>query len=189
MAGIVECFLARNQIKYLSPVFTNFCLVSGIVLVSTRQYPSLWIAAQADLEILQKCLSELSKKWRSAIGASKALQRAIDVGKSGRPGNAALPLLRMSNTHEPLFANISDELCRVWSVCQVVADGPQSEENLDTMAWRADNITSHDGDHNSASAHVDDYAFPPIDISDSNFNFGGNLGNWFMDNLDHTLFG
>ena len=86
VAGIYEYFLASDQVKFLSPVFTNFCLVASIVLLSVRPFPDLWEAIQPDLEVMRKCLNELSKRWRSAIGASKALQKAIEIRKAQLPG-------------------------------------------------------------------------------------------------------
>ncbi|GKU07848.1 unnamed protein product, partial [Fusarium langsethiae] len=77
VARIFEDFLARDEIKVLAPISTRYCLISSMALVSVMPDKRLWDAVQPDLEILQLALTELSKRWRSAIGASRALQNAI----------------------------------------------------------------------------------------------------------------
>jgi hypothetical protein len=113
-AGIYEDFLARDQVKLLSPVFTTFCLVSGIILLSVRPYPSLWEAAQLDLGFIKRCLQELSKRWRSAIGASKALQRAIESSHSALASSVYEPLTWLDKDQKLLFEGFSLDLCRMW---------------------------------------------------------------------------
>jgi hypothetical protein len=115
VAGIYEDFLARDQIKFLPPIFTSFCLVSGIILLSARPYPNLWEAAQPDLRVIKNGLKELSKRWRSATGASKALVDAIDSPSCDTSDASMQPPLRFLNEEQtPLFEGFSLELCRMW---------------------------------------------------------------------------
>jgi hypothetical protein len=76
-AGIFESFLSRDEVKFLAPVFTIYCISSGFTLLTLYHHPHLWSVAQADMKIILQGLAELSKTWRSAIGGLKALQSAI----------------------------------------------------------------------------------------------------------------
>ncbi|KAM0495008.1 hypothetical protein ACHAP8_008386 [Fusarium lateritium] len=67
VARIFEDFLARDEIKVLAPISTRYCLISSMALVSVMPDKRLWDAVQPDLEVLQLALTELSKRWRSAI--------------------------------------------------------------------------------------------------------------------------
>lgn len=115
VAGIYENFLARDQVKYLQPVFTSFALVSGIVLLSLRPYPELWEVAQVDFEIILKCLLELSKQWKSAIGASKALQKAVESHDSALGSISTRSLTWLTQDQSYLFEGFSLDLCRMWA--------------------------------------------------------------------------
>ena len=46
--GIFEGFLARDEVRFLAPVFTIYCLCSGFTLLSLYPFPALWTAAQSD---------------------------------------------------------------------------------------------------------------------------------------------
>lgn len=113
LAGIYEDFLARNLVGRLSPTFTTFGFMAGLLLISLRPYPTLWAAAQSDLVTIQHVLQELSSRWKSAIGASKVIQKALqsEVPTSLQP-NVVLPPLSRDET--PLFEGFPLELCRMW---------------------------------------------------------------------------
>ena len=113
-AGMYEDFLARDQVKLLPPVFTTFCLVSGIILLSVRAYPDLWEVAQIDLGFIKRSLLELSKRWRSAIGASKALQRAMETCHEADTVGVTAPLTWLEREQQPLLEGFSLDLCRMW---------------------------------------------------------------------------
>jgi len=115
VAGIYEDFLARDQVKHLQPIFTTFCFVSGLLLMSLRPWPDLWNAVQPDLEIMQRCLKELSKRWKSAIGASKALQKAMESPmRQLHPQQRISPL---TTEQYSLFEDFATDLCRMWNPC------------------------------------------------------------------------
>jgi hypothetical protein len=106
-------FLARNLVCRLAPTFTTFGFMAGLVLMSLRPYPTLWAAAQVDLAILQTALQELSLRWRSAIGASKVIRKALQSEMpNSNVQNAQLPSL--SRGEVPLFEGFPLELCRMW---------------------------------------------------------------------------
>jgi hypothetical protein len=113
VAGIYEDLLARNLVCLLSPTFTTFGFISGLVLRSLRPYPGLWSAARKDLEIILTSLQQLSTRWRSAIGAYKVIQRALDqpLPATTSPGRS---LPRLDRNEAPLFEGFPIQLCRMW---------------------------------------------------------------------------
>lgn len=114
LAGMYEDLLARNLVCKLSPTFTTFGFMSGLVLLSLRQYPALWAIAQTDLRVLHSSLQELSARWKSAIGASKVIGQALSSVPSSDSLEQA-PLLRsMTRDEEVLFEGFPLELCRMW---------------------------------------------------------------------------
>ncbi|KAI1629800.1 hypothetical protein EDD37DRAFT_67767 [Exophiala viscosa] len=125
-AGIFETLLARDEIKFLPPPFTIFCLICSMVLVSLRPFNCLWQAAQPDLLIFRECLLQLSKRWRSAIGASKALQNALDKNKHASTSRPFRTWQWDQVTACQYFEGYALELCRMWQVVQSEAaeEGP-----------------------------------------------------------------
>ncbi|RGP60767.1 acetamidase regulatory protein [Fusarium sporotrichioides] len=114
VARIFEDFLARDEIKVLAPISTRYCLISSMALVSVMPDKRLWDAVQPDLEILQLALTELSKRWRSAIGASRALQNAIK--KRQQRISSSTAGLRMDDKNSlEYFKMIDLGYCRIWS--------------------------------------------------------------------------
>ena len=113
VAGIYEDLLARNLVGLLSPTFTTFGFISGLVLRSLRPYPGLWSAARKDLEIILTSLQQLSNRWRSAIGAYKVIQRALDqpLPATTSPAKSLPPL---SRNEAPLFEGFPMQICRMW---------------------------------------------------------------------------
>ncbi|KAF5678610.1 major facilitator superfamily transporter [Fusarium heterosporum] len=114
VARIFEDFLARDEIKVLAPISTRYCLISSMALVSVMPDKRLWVAVQSDLDILQLALTELSKRWRSAIGASRALQNAINKRRQ-RTGSSTAELRMDSGNSLEYFKMIDLGYCRIWS--------------------------------------------------------------------------
>jgi hypothetical protein len=118
VAGIYEDFLARDLIGLLSPTFTTFGFISGLVLLSLRPYPGVWSAAQTDINVILSSLQQLSSRWRSAIGAYKVIQTALDnpmpVAASPRK-----PLIPLNREEGPLFEGLPLHLCRMWHALEV----------------------------------------------------------------------
>jgi hypothetical protein len=112
-AGILEGFLSRDEVKFLAPVFTIYCISSGFTLLTLYRYPQLWSAAQADMNIILKSLSELSKHWRSAIGGLKAVQSAIQAKKRSGTVKQNLPLGLRIREWDAFFSYFPDHLCRL----------------------------------------------------------------------------
>jgi len=113
VAGIYEDLLARNLVGLLSPTFTTFAFISGLVLRSLRPYPGLWPTARKDLEVILTSLQQLSNRWRSAIGAYKVIQRALDqpLPASTSPNR---PLPPLNRNEVPLFEGFPLQICGMW---------------------------------------------------------------------------
>ncbi|KAG9952942.1 MFS general substrate transporter, partial [Aureobasidium melanogenum] len=126
VAGIYEDFLARNLVGLLSPTFTTFAFISGLVLRSLRSYPGLWPAARKDLETILASLQQLSNRWRSAIGAYKVIQRALDhpVPTGTSPKRS---LLSLSREEAPLFEGFPLHICRMWHA----SEAERAAQNVD----------------------------------------------------------
>ncbi|KAK5118471.1 hypothetical protein LTR62_002986 [Meristemomyces frigidus] len=116
VAGIYEDLLARDLVWLLSPTFTTFCFMAGLILLPLRKDAILWQSAQADLIIIQRSLEILSQRWKSVIGATKALQKAMESPSTATARLA--PLVPLSTEHRPLLHGFPVELCRMWIPCQ-----------------------------------------------------------------------
>jgi hypothetical protein len=132
VARLFEDFLARDEVKVLAPIFTRHSLIAGMALVSVMPYQPLWEAAQPDLRILQEALSELSKRWRSAIGASKALANAISKRQQALESSARTLHIEDEDALE-LFQMIDLSYCRMWTSLnrRLSATEPGNEDPAD----------------------------------------------------------
>lgn len=73
VAGIMEELLARDEIRYLGPIFTFYLLVSGVAQLSCYKYAGLWHLAEQDLRVIFQAQEELAKRWPSAVGSLKSM--------------------------------------------------------------------------------------------------------------------
>jgi hypothetical protein len=73
IAGIFEDFMARDELRYLGPIFTFYCLTAGMAQLSCYRYSGLVGIAEENLGIIFRALEELSKRWPSAVGSLKHL--------------------------------------------------------------------------------------------------------------------
>lgn len=71
---IYEAFRLRDQIPYLSPIFSWHLLVASVTRLSCLTVPSLKEDAEAALDMTESFFRELGLKWRSALNNLKNLQ-------------------------------------------------------------------------------------------------------------------
>lgn len=71
IAGIFEDFLARDELRYLGPIFTFYCLSTGMAQLSCYRYSEMVNLAEENLAVMSRALQELSKRWHSAVGSLK----------------------------------------------------------------------------------------------------------------------
>lgn len=111
-AGIYEDFLARDLVRILAPTFTSFAFVSSLELLSLRPHASLWTSTMPDLQVLQASLDELAHRWKSAIGASKAINKALESFQD-RPAAASHMPRSLTPAEESLFDGYPTALCKL----------------------------------------------------------------------------
>ncbi|PGG96987.1 hypothetical protein AJ80_09760, partial [Polytolypa hystricis UAMH7299] len=116
IAGIYEDFLARDEIRFLGPIFTFYLLASGVGLLSCLRYPHLWGRAEQDLQIIYNSQKELAKRWPSAIGSLKALHNMADeAGKLPRHTDTA-PMGHLTPDQRACFSGLGTDLCRLGDI-------------------------------------------------------------------------
>jgi hypothetical protein len=115
VAGIFEDFIARDEIRFLGPIFTFYLLISGVGLLQARNYPALWIYAQQDLQVVNVALRQLSTRWASAIGAQKALQSVTDAVMRKTYETPTPPLIQLTPQQLSYFDVPEKGICRAWA--------------------------------------------------------------------------
>ena len=168
--------VARDEQQFLGPIFTFYLLAAGVALLATRRFPALWAVAEKDLDVLQNALTQLSKRWPSAIGARKALQNVMD--NSDRISTVQTKQLSWLNAGQLLFfEEFSPDLCRLWHPLETytkapsgVAEGNMNEENSDMMTAEILGNMRHPAQPNfgNTGAEIANLA---------NFQYDG-VGNW-----------
>ncbi|KAI1930182.1 hypothetical protein LOZ65_001559 [Ophidiomyces ophidiicola] len=116
IAGIFEDLAARDEIRFLGPVFTFYLLAAGVGLLSCFPYPHLWERAEQDLRIIYNSQKELAKRYPSAIGSLKALQSMLDdAPKVARPSDRPQPT-PLTPDQQACFSGFGTDLCRLGDV-------------------------------------------------------------------------
>ncbi|KAF2185587.1 hypothetical protein K469DRAFT_778634 [Zopfia rhizophila CBS 207.26] len=112
-AGIFEDFMARDELRYLGPIFTFYCLTAGMAQLSCYRYTRLVDIAEENLGIIGKALQELSKRWPSAVGSLKHL---MDVREkvTQRPPLGHFPDTSFPPSTQEFFSDFGPDLCRMW---------------------------------------------------------------------------
>ncbi|KAJ5950258.1 uncharacterized protein N7479_008671 [Penicillium vulpinum] len=113
VAGIFEDFLARDEIQFLSPVFTFHLLAAGIGLLSCNNVPSHREEAAVSLESIYLALEELAKRWSSAKGSLRALKSIAEKQRSASTTDE-MPSMGMSREHELFFEGFGPDLSWAW---------------------------------------------------------------------------
>ncbi|WEW59620.1 hypothetical protein PRK78_005098 [Emydomyces testavorans] len=116
VAGIFEDFLARDEIRFLGPIFTFYLLSASVGLLSCFPYPHLWERAEQDLRIIYSSQKELAKRWPSAIGSLKVMQSMLDEApKVVRSADRPQPTPLTPN-QQACFSGFGTDLCRLGDV-------------------------------------------------------------------------
>lgn len=169
-ARIFEDFLARDEIRFLAPVHTRFCLISCMALVALMPDAQRWAEAQPDLQALQLTLTELSKMWGSAVGASKMLASIIQQRRRMPIVPAPTEALNLGEI-QTLFEDVDLTHCRMWE-CLNNTDLYSTE--MDPALFR----TTSDGE---------DMIFQPRQSLEDQTNLGldlmefGEIDDWILD--------
>ncbi|CAO2658577.1 Nn.00g063000.m01.CDS01 [Neocucurbitaria sp. VM-36] len=113
VAGIFEDFMARDELRYLGPIFTFYCLTAGMAQLSCYRYSEMVDLAEENLAIMARALKELSRRWPSAVGSLKHL---MDVREkvTQRPHLGQFPDSNFPDSTVQFFADFGPNLCRMW---------------------------------------------------------------------------
>ncbi|KAF2677204.1 hypothetical protein K458DRAFT_320061 [Lentithecium fluviatile CBS 122367] len=113
VAGIFEDFMARDELRYLGPIFTFYCLTAGMAQLSCFRYAGLVNIAEENLAIMGRALDDLSKRWPSGVGSLKHL---MDVREKvmQRPSLGHFPDVNLSPSAFQFFTDFGPDLCRMW---------------------------------------------------------------------------
>lgn len=115
VAGIFEDFLARDELRYLGPIFTFYLLAAGVALLSSYRFPGLWHLAEQDLSIIFKSQEELAKRWPSAVGSLKNLREVREKVTRGSQATT-FPENNLTQDQIQYFDSFGSDICRVWHV-------------------------------------------------------------------------
>ncbi|KAH8730276.1 hypothetical protein GQ44DRAFT_823599 [Phaeosphaeriaceae sp. PMI808] len=113
VAGIFEDFMARDELRYLGPIFTFYCLTAGMTQLSCYRYSDMVNLVEHNLDVMARALEELSTRWPTAIGSLKHL---MDVREKAtqRPHFAQFSDTNFPNTTAQFFSDFGPDLCRMW---------------------------------------------------------------------------
>ena len=157
IAGIFEDFLARDELKYLGPIFTFYILTAGVTLLSSYRFAGLWHLAERDLDIVIKAQEELGKRWPTAIGSLKRLNdvksRVLKCQRS-----SYFPENNMSPEQMHFFEGFGPDLCRGWNVLYPGASSQQSTRDLMTAGILTD-LYTETAQEGADTNGVDDISF------------------------------
>ncbi|KAF3402960.1 Acetamidase regulatory protein [Talaromyces pinophilus] len=118
---IVESFLARDEIRLLSPTFIFYLVVAARSLLPCYRHPSMLdLGPETDIQTIHLALKELGKQWPSANQPSRELESiAEDIKRlqlEERP-----PIIRSLSSYEwPFFSPFAP--CISWAWDHVVSD-------------------------------------------------------------------
>ena len=115
ITGIFEDFLARDELRFLGPIFTFYLLVAGLSQLSCFEDPAFAKISKQELRIVNMSLHELSKKWASAIGPQKVIQ-GLTPSTGVRSAARSTLSTNLSPEQLTLFDNFGDEICRKWDL-------------------------------------------------------------------------
>lgn len=185
VAGIFEDFLARDELRYLGPIFTFYLLTAGVTLLSSYRFAGLWHLAEQDLDIIFKAQEELGKRWPTAIGSLKRLNDVkARVMKCQR--NSYFPENNLSPEQIQFFDGFGPDLCRSWNVLYPGTSSQQSTRDLMTAGILTDlyTETAHEGAETNG---VDDISFDAqlLDPQWSLDPYRG-VGNWLFNDWQGT---
>jgi hypothetical protein len=180
IAGIFEDFLARDELRYLGPIFTFYLLTAGVTLLSSYRFAGLWHLAEQDLDIIIKSQEELGKRWPTAIGSLKRITdvkaRVVKCQRS-----SYFPENNLTAEQMQLFDGFGPDLCRSWNVLYPGTSSQQSTRDLMTAGILTDLGYTDTAQGGPESNGVDDISFD-AQLLDSQWSLDPyrGVGNWLF---------
>ncbi|KAF2692172.1 hypothetical protein K458DRAFT_286823 [Lentithecium fluviatile CBS 122367] len=114
-AGIFEDFLARGELGFLAPVFNFHLMTAAYAQLACFKYPLLWLKAECELEIVNKCLVEMAKRYPTAVGAQRVI-RAVFRTVSAQKRHEGLIHITTDLEQMKYFELLGPDLCSKWSL-------------------------------------------------------------------------
>jgi hypothetical protein len=127
VAGLFEDFLLRDDYKHLNSIFTFYLLVAGLAQRSCQRYSNLQEKAVEELRIITFALSDMSKKWDSAIGPLKIIQGFLDETDFDA-ASSTFPPQTLNSDQLIFFAPYGPDFCRKWDL--ILSPPTQSARDL-----------------------------------------------------------
>lgn len=105
--------MARDELRYLGPIFTFYCLTAGMAQFSCYRYSGMLDLAEENLTIMARALEDLNKRWPTAVGSLKHL---MDVREKvmQHPHQGQFPEVYLPGTTAQFFSDFGPDLCRMW---------------------------------------------------------------------------
>lgn len=113
IAGIFEDFMARDELRYLGPIFTFYCLTAGMAQLDCYRYSGMVNLAEENLTIMARALEDLNKRWPTAVGSLKHLMDSREKLVQ-RPHQGQFPVFNFPSSTAQFFSDFGPELCRMW---------------------------------------------------------------------------
>lgn len=136
IAGILEEFTARDEVRLLGPVFCFYLLAAAIALLSCYRYTDIWTIACQDIQVITQAQEELKKKWPSALGSIRSFERihkiAVTMEKTDQIGSEAT----LSREHAIFFQDTDKSLCRLWDPLQAAETATSKSYCAHSIATR-----------------------------------------------------
>ncbi|OCT44472.1 fungal specific transcription factor domain-containing protein [Cladophialophora carrionii] len=153
-AGIFEEFLSRGEIPLLAPVFTFHLMAAAIAQLACYPYPALWTKAQPEVDVIEKCLIEMARRYPTAIGAQRVVSHLSRAFKEQERHDGPLHLA-FSTDQIKFFQWFGRELCNIWDLIFPKA----GDDGISAMDLRQKVYSTHEQpreNSNGANVPVDD---------------------------------
>jgi len=115
VSGIFEEFLTWEDISFLAPTCIFYLMIAALVQLSSHRFEFLAESEAVEIEIIKLSLTELKKRFPSAVGAERVVNQVVklstDKPKSARATNLVLPI-----EHQSFFSPFGPKLCRKWAL-------------------------------------------------------------------------
>jgi hypothetical protein len=122
VARIFEDFLARDMLRYLSPIYIFYLFTAGLPQISGHKIPILREASKREFKMIRYSLLEMSKTWHSAhrhLGSLNKLLAAMNRSNTTESRAFKRNIALIGQSHKDssltdqlsLFERLGPELC------------------------------------------------------------------------------
>lgn len=156
ISGIFEEFLTWEDITFLPPTCIFYLMIAALVQLSSHRFKSLAASEAVEIEIIKLSLTELKKRFPSAVGAERVVNQVISLSTDKQKSMGDTDLVLPIEQHN-FFLPFGSKLCRKWSSVfdnidnskDGVTQPPITPLSLSIPQPRAAYMTSFDRDEQS----------------------------------------